>query len=234
VGRRLRLVTDRNTEASLRSYQTVSVIGIARDEISRWIFSGDERALVYLPGSPQSAGSKLLVRVHGDAETTKRRLEAEITAINPNAIEEIRKIQIQEWVREEAYSFRVAHWGMSAIGALALSLTLSGIYGLLSYLVSQRTKEIGIRMAMGANTRSIAGLVLRQSMRLAIIGTAFGGVLALGVARILASNLFMLNALDGAAYIGGALLVLTVCAAAAYFPSRRAARIDPIRTLRYD
>jgi ABC-type antimicrobial peptide transport system permease subunit len=122
----------------------------------------------------------------------------------------------------------------SAIGILALILTLSGIYGVLSNIVSQRTKEIGIRMAMGATSRAVTGLVLRQSMRLAIIGTLAGGVLALGISKILASVLVMINTFDAAAYIGGVSLVLAACAAAAYFPSRRASRIDPLTTLRYD
>jgi ABC-type antimicrobial peptide transport system permease subunit len=121
-----------------------------------------------------------------------------------------------------------------AIGVLALLLTLSGIYGVLSYVVSQRTKEIGIRMALGATTGAVTGLVLKQSMRLGIMGTALGGVLALGVSRILASGLVMIDTFDVLPYIGGALLVLSACAAAAYFPSRRAARIDPNFTLRYD
>jgi len=128
----------------------------------------------------------------------------------------------------------VAYWVSSAIGILALLLTVSGVYGVISYVVSQRTKEIGIRIAMGATTRAVTGLVLKQSMRLGIIGTLLGGVLALGVSRIFASGLAMIDTFDGVAYIGGVLLVLATCGAAAYFPSRRAAGIDPIATLRYD
>jgi predicted permease len=234
VGQSLRLVPDQRTEASLRRYQTVRVIGIARDEISRWIFNGEDRSLVYFPTSAPAAGNALFLRAHGDVETARRKLDADLTAIDPGAADEIRKIQIKEWVTEEGYSFRLAYWVSSAIGVLALLLTLSGIYGVLSYVVSQRTKEIGIRMAMGATARAVTGLVLKQSMRLGIVGTALGGVLALGVSRILASGLVMINTFDGLPYIGAALLVLSACAAAAYFPSRRAARIDPNFTLRYD
>ena len=89
-------------------------------------------------------------------------------------------------------------------------------------------------MAMGATTRAVTGLVLKQSMRLGIIGTLLGGVLALGVSRIFASGLAMIDTFDAVAYIGGVLLVLAACGTAAYFPSRRAAGIDPIATLRYD
>ena len=149
-------------------------------------------------------------------------------------MDEIRRFQVREFVVEEAYSYRVAYWLSSAIGVLALLLTLSGIYGVVAFVVSQRTKEIGIRMAMGATTGAVTGLVVKQSMRLAIIGAVVGVVLALGVTKILTASLVMINAFDGMAYLGGALLVLAACAAAAYLPSRRAARIDPIATLRYD
>jgi ABC-type antimicrobial peptide transport system permease subunit len=122
----------------------------------------------------------------------------------------------------------------SAIGILALLLTLSGIYGVISYVITQRTKEIGIRMALGATSGSVTGLMLKQSIKLAGIGILAGGVLALGMSKALASVLVMINTFDGMAYIGGASLVLGACVAAAYSPSRRASRVDPLRTLRYD
>jgi ABC-type antimicrobial peptide transport system permease subunit len=88
----------------------------------------------------------------------------------------------------QLYPFLAAYWVSSAIGGVALLLTLSGIYGVLSYLVTQRTKEIGIRVALGASTRSVATLVLKQSLKLAGIGAAAGAIAALGVSRILSSE----------------------------------------------
>jgi len=235
VGHTLRVVPYRSTGgSSLSRYQTVSVIGIARDEISRWISNGEDKTMVYFPGNPQTAGNELLVRVNGDLETARRILKADVTAIDPQAMGEIQKIQIQEWVAENVYSFRVAFWMSAAIGVLALLLTLSGIYGVVAYLVSQRTKEIGIRMALGATARSVTVLVIKQSMKLGIIGSALGILLAFAVSKILASGLVMINTYDWFAYIGGVVVVLAACAAASYLPSRRAARIDPLTTLRYD
>jgi len=235
VGHSLRLVADRSAGgSSLCRYQTVNVIGIAHDEISRWISNGEDKTMVYFPGNPQTAGNELFVRVNGDLETARRILRADLTAIDPQALGEIRKIQIQEWVAENVYSFRVAFWMSSGVGLLALLLTLSGIYGVVAYLVSQRTKEIGIRMALGATSRSVTALVLKQSMKLGIIGSALGILLAFGVSKILASGLVMINTFDWLAYICGLLVVLAACAAASYLPSRRAARIDPLTTLRYD
>jgi predicted permease len=225
VGRSLRLGADP---------RIVTVVGVARDELSRWLMDGAEKTLVYTPAGAQTAGSKLFVRPRGDAETERRKLDAELSALDPNALVEIHKLQIQAWVTEDTYGFHLLYWMLSAIGLLALLLTLSGIYGVLSYAVSQRTKEIGIRMAMGATSRTVTGLVLKQSMRLAMVGAAAGCVAAMGVSRILSSALAVINTFDAAAFLGGMALVLAACAAAAWFPSRRASRIDPLMTLRHD
>src|SRR6185369_11606157 len=107
------------------------------------------------------------------------------------------------------------------VGLLALLLTLSGIYGILSFLVSQRTKEIGIRLALGATPRAVTALVLAQSMKLAVIGAVAGAALAMALSRVLAASFVMIHAFDVVGYIGGMGLVLTACGAAAYFASRR-------------
>jgi ABC-type antimicrobial peptide transport system permease subunit len=98
----------------------------------------------------------------------------------------------------------------------------------------QRTKEIGIRVALGATTSTVIGLVLKQSLRLTAIGTAAGVVLGLGVTRLISSQMVFLRVFDGAAFAAGVLVVLLTALAAGYVPSRRAAGIDPIETLRYD
>ena len=113
-------------------------------------------------------------------------------------------------------------------------LTASGIYGVLSFFVTQRTKEIGIRVALGATTDAVTGLVLKQSFRLAAIGVGLGIPLAFGASRLLASKMVFLRVFDLSAFGIGVLLVGSAALAAGYIPSRRAARIDPITTLRYD
>jgi hypothetical protein len=214
--------------------QVATVIGVARDDITRWITNGDDKRLVYLPTSPQNAGNILFVAPYGDVEAARRTLYAGLSVMDPAAVEEMRKFQIRESVVEDAYSFRIAYWLSQAIGILALLLTLSGIYGVVAFVVSQRTKEIGIRMALGATGTAVSGMVLEQSMRVALMGTAAGGLLAAGVSKILASSLVMINTFDATAYISGAFLVLLAAGSAAYFPSRRAMRVDPMVALRYE
>jgi predicted permease len=216
----------------IRHDQLASVIGISRDVVSGFVGNGVDGTCIYFPTSPRASGNALLVAVTGDPEIARRKLDADLTAIDSGVVEQIHKLQ--EFVAGQLYPFQVAYWVCSAIGALALLLTLSGIYGVLSYAVSQRTKEIGIRMAMGATTPSVIGLVLNQSMKLAVTGVVLGAILAAGVSRIFASLLAMMNTFDGLAYGASMLLVLAACAAAAYFPSRKAVRIDPVSTLRCD
>jgi ABC-type antimicrobial peptide transport system permease subunit len=205
-----------------------------RDDLSRWITNGETRALVYFPATLRTEGATFFAGVRGDIETARRKLDSDLAAIDSNIVDEMQRFQVREFVAEEAYSFRVAYWGSAAIGILALLLTLTGIYGVVAFVVSQRTKEIGIRMALGATRSAVSGLMLKQSMRLAFVGTLVGAVLALGVSKALASSIVMINTFDWLTYIGGILFVLVACGAAGYLPTRRATRIDPITTLRYD
>jgi len=234
VGQSIHMVRDPRHPAQSRvlRHESVRVIGVARDVVSCCAIQGLDKTCIYLPTTPAEGGDALLVRVHGDGELARRKLDAELATINPGAIDQIHLMG--QMRAAGVYPFQAASWVCGGIGALALLLTLSGIYGVLSYLVTQRTKEIGIRVALGASTESVTFLVLRQSMRLAGFGIALGSVLALGVSRIFASVFVTMNMFDGPAYGAGVLLVIAASAAAAYFPSRRAARIDPITTLRYD
>jgi putative ABC transport system permease protein len=113
-------------------------------------------------------------------------------------------------------------------------LTVSGIYGVISYFVTQRTKEIGIRVALGATTHTVVGMVVKQSLRLTAIGAGVGAALALGLCRLLSSEIVFMRLFDGAAFSAGILLVVCASLAAGYIPCHRATHIDPIDTLRYD
>jgi predicted permease len=119
-------------------------------------------------------------------------------------------------------------------GGLALVLACVGLYGLLSYEVSRRTREIGIRMALGAQQRDVLRLVVGQGILLAVVGAAAGIAVALGVTRYLKSMLFDIHANDPATMIGVAVVLTLVALAACYVPARRATRVDPMVALRYE
>ena len=122
----------------------------------------------------------------------------------------------------------------SFFGALALALACIGLYGVMSYAVVRRTREIGIRIAMGAQRNSVVWLVLRETLVLIAIGLALGIPAFLSATRYIKSELFGLAPGDPVAISGAILMLLSVAAAAGYVPARRASRVDPMIALRYE
>jgi predicted permease len=235
LGQSLRIEPDAKADAGkkLPGFHVARVIGIARDVISGWVGDGIDSTCIYFPTAPGAATSEaLLVRVKGEPEVARRALDEAIASVSTGAASEV--VPMQQALAMQIYPFRAASWIASFLGGLALVLSLSGIYGVLSYLVSQRTKEIGIRMALGASTAAVIRIVLSQSMRLAVVGIAIGATLALGVSRLFASQLQNVDTSDALAYIGSISLALAAALAASYVPSRRAASVDPVIALRCD
>jgi len=239
LGRSLRIEQDpqqhnlaENKKLGIPAAREVQVIGIVRDAVNGYVGYGVDDSCVFLPGRADAAGYVLLVRAEGDAEVARRTLDKALTASIPGALDQIHSMD--EILDAQFYPYRAASWVSSAIGGIALLLTVSGIYGVLSYLVTQRTKEIGIRVALGASSGSVVRLVLRQSLKLAGIGAAVGAMAAVGVFRILASQaeVFVFEKVDEVAFGVGVVLVVGASACAAFFPCLRAAGIEPVTTLR--
>jgi ABC-type antimicrobial peptide transport system permease subunit len=117
---------------------------------------------------------------------------------------------------------------------MALALGLIGIYGVISYTVSQRRREIGIRLALGAQSGDVVSMVLRQGAKLALLGVCIGVVAALALARLMTSLLFGVTAHDPLTFAAVAALLISVALFACYIPARRAMKVDPIVALRYE
>jgi predicted permease len=135
-------------------------------------------------------------------------------------------------VAESVSNTRFSFWLLGTFAAIALALAAAGIYGVMSYVVTQRTREIGIRIALGAKHNAVTQLIVRHGMSLAIAGLAIGTVIALALTRVLASMLYGASATDPVTFTSVALLLGIVALVASYVPARRAAAVDPVIALR--
>jgi putative ABC transport system permease protein len=241
VGQVLRLEADPNSETPRRDEpalpsRTFTVVGVTRD-VAVFRLAQFKDAGVYLPTNAAIAKTSLTVRVHGDPEQARRALLQRLTTIDPNMG---LVLTMRTVARMETYFLQIAFWLTFGLGGLALVLTLSGLFSVLSYVVAQRTKEIGVRMALGATTRNVVGLVLSQSLRPVVVGLVAGGGLAAALAIVLMSTPAaaqigtIVHVFDPVAYAASLLFIVSACVLAAWAPAWRAARIDPIATLRND
>jgi predicted permease len=242
VGRELRLEDHpaerrRSKDDPSLASNVFSVVGVARDIRRSRLSETFSDTGVYVPTTTAQAGTSLVVRVHGDPQIARRALLRRLTAIDPGMgqIMTMRTI-----VGTETYMLQIAFWVTVVLGGLALMLTVSGLFSVLSYIVEQRTKEIGVRMAMGATPRTVARLVLSQLARPVTLGLVVGGSLAAALAAVLMAMLGpatlgnIVHVFDPLAYAGSILTIIAACAVAASIPALRAARIDPMRTLRQE
>ncbi|HMY73785.1 MAG TPA: ABC transporter permease, partial [Blastocatellia bacterium] len=178
-----------------------------------------------------AAGMSLVVRGKASAESLINSIRQAVTSVDSN--QPIRRPQLLEAaIARSVAPQRFIAVLLAIFAGLAIALAVVGIYGVMSYAVSQRTQEIGIRMALGAERFDVLRMILGQGMKLVLIGVALGLAGALGASRVLASLLFGVNATDGGTFAGVASLLVVVALVACYFPARRATKVDPMMALR--
>jgi predicted permease len=213
---------------------TLEVVGIAKN-IKYRDMSERPQPFLYLPFSQQYESLMTLhVETFVDPATLAGPVLAEIRKLDAGT--PVQDIQtLQHFFREEAlFGNRLITQVVTAIGLFGLLLAITGLYGVIAYSVSRRTREIGIRMAIGADPGSVARLVLRQGMKLTGIGAILGLALSLLVSQLLGSLLVGVSARDPEVYVAVPLLLTAIALLACYVPARRAARIDPLLALRQD
>jgi predicted permease len=211
----------------------LEVVGVARDSKYRTL-GETPRPYVYLPLS-QSYDPKmtLIVRTTGEPKAITPIVREQIRALNANL--PIADVQtLREQLELTLLPSRIAAWTLGSFGALALVLAGIGIYGVVSYGAAQRTREIGVRMALGAKEKDVLRLVLGDGLIVIGAGLAIGLLLAAAATRVIASFLYGVGATDPLTFIAVPLLLGGVALLASYIPARRAVKVDPLVALRYE
>jgi putative ABC transport system permease protein len=213
----------------------VEVIGVARN--SRYFNAmEDATEFFYVPLAQHYMSLRVLhVRANVPPLTLANPIQTEIHDLEPNL--PVYDVELMRQSLEGPNGFFLPRMGAifaSIFGLLGLLLALVGVYGIISYAVMLRTHEIGVRMALGAQTGNVVGMILRQGMVLTGWGLLAGLVLSLGLTRFMKSLLFQISAFDPLTYVCVSLLLLAVAMVACYFPARRATTVDPLVALRYE
>jgi len=211
----------------------VEIIGVAKDAKYRSLRE-QGRPMFYLPfAQPGSdrAQMTLVARATGDPVSLAAALQREARALDP-AMPMFQAETLAEQLDASLAQERLVATLSSGFGLLALLLACIGLYGVMAYDVARRTREIGIRMALGAQTGAALRLALKQGMRLALLGVALGLAAAAALTRWVASLLFGVSATDPLTFGGSAVVLLFVALLACWIPARRAAKVDPLVALR--
>jgi predicted permease len=209
----------------------LTVIGVAQD--GKYSTLGEEATpFIYLNLAQNFVLSPtLVVRTQGNPVDSLSAVRGEVAALDKNLpLYDVKTMR--QHLGLALLPSRLAGSVLGIFGLVALTLAAAGIYGVMAYSVAQRTREIGIRMALGANARDVLGLITRQGMTLVLIGMAIGLTVALALTRLLKSLLFGVSATDAVTFTLVPLLLAAIALLACYFPARKATKVDPIVALR--
>jgi len=209
-----------------------TIVGVLRDANLRGIPVNPTRDPdIFLPFNERSRGFAVLLKASGDpsllikpATEVMRRVDAGVAVFTPQPLSVL--------VDQQLASSRFLTWLTSVFAAIALTLAIIGIYGLLAYWVGQRTREIGVRAALGANRGQLMGLVVGQGLTLALIGVVAGGVAAAVLGRFVETQLYSVQSLDIVSFAVTAGIMIATAFIASVVPALRTLRIDPINALR--
>ncbi len=236
IGKRVRLGKARDLASNQNPWFTiVGVVNDVRHFGEPWL--QDEELLVPFDQHQRYhvpiAGRSLVIRSKGDAAVAVQQLRRLVAGMD-NSLPINSVATIDQLISRSMTSERTLMFLITTFAVLALTLAAIGIYGVLSYWVNQRTREIGIRLALGADQKNILNVVLREGIKLTVIGLAIGVPLAMGLTNLLPNVLYGVGRHDPATFVVIALILGSVATLACYIPARRAAKVDPMIALRYE
>lgn len=214
-----------------RGKYAYEVVGVTRG-ISYYGLRSRPKPEVFIPHA-QNAYLPMNVVVRTSVEPSQliNAVKDELRAIDP-AQPAHNVMTMEQFISRSLQADRFSMWLLGLLSALAVLLAATGVYGVMSFGVNERTHEFGVRMAMGAQATDLVRLVLKQGLRLALPGVATGLVGAFALTRLMKSLLFDVSATDPVTFLTITLLLTVVALLACYLPARRAARVDPIIALR--
>jgi putative ABC transport system permease protein len=210
-----------------------TIVGVVADVQVRGA-RGTSEVETYVPywHNPES-GVNLVLKTAGDPAALAEPLRRAVKEVDPT-VAVAGAVTMNDMIRDSIAGTRFYATLAAIFAALALALAAVGIYGVFSYAVTQRTQEIGVRLALGARESQIFGLVIGESLRLAIAGLVLGVAGAAVVGRALRTLLYAVGAVDTATFAVTAAILMAVAFVASYVPARRAMRVDPMAALRTD
>ncbi len=209
------------------------VVGIVQDGRINELHEPLEPYIYFSFAQKPSGEGAIIVETAGAPQQLVGAVKQEIRAVDKGTT--FLSVQtMKELMGYALWGDRMSFLFVGALGCLGIFLTTVGLYGVVAYLVGRRTHEIGIRMALGASRQDVLGLVLRQGLRIALIGIPVGLAAAAAVARLISSALYGVRSTDLTVFLGSSVLVLAVALLASYLPARRATKVDPMVALRYE
>jgi putative ABC transport system permease protein len=209
------------------------IVGVVGDTRHTGLDS-DPRTEIFLPHAQEPYGSMTyVVRTANDPTTMLQAIKGEVWAVNKN-LPFASIYTVDDLVSRSLGERRFNLLLLGAFAVIALTLASVGIYGLISFSISRRTHEIGVRMALGAARRDIMKLVLREGLMLTAVGVALGFAASIALTRLLASLLYGVSATDPLTFIAIPVILAGVALVACFVPARRATRVDPMVALRYE